>query len=272
MPLDFDIALMIVGDIYILENIVRSPKCDQRSLWGQKMRITYCSKKKKWSLKLWSWRYGNKTKQEEGGTRNLLGALGREDDLRLGDENALKMYARQSDNLKSGWGKSEEKAQQGIFIGEVRNTPQWRGGKPNEPIFNAICMPLRFANRQTMMTAKWTASSGMPFESTLMDVSAAQFCLLEFSAKPLALWVPWFAPENWARIKGGLMYGPKKPQAHWAQGLDMIASSQGPSLIPHMGPFKQSNLKWLTCLLILIHAQSTVPREVVTMLGIIVSR
>ena len=32
---------------------------------------------------------------------DLLGALRREDDLRLGDENALKMYARQSENLKS---------------------------------------------------------------------------------------------------------------------------------------------------------------------------
>ena len=68
------------------------------------------------------------------------------------------------------------------------------------------------------------------------------------------------------------MYGLKKPQPHWAQDPDMIVSSQGLSLIPHMGQFKQSNLKWLMCLLVLIHAQSTVPREVVTMLGIIVSQ
>ena len=225
-PLDFDITLMIVGDIYILGNIIRDPKCGQKSLWGQKMRITHCSKKKKkWSLKLWLWRYGNKTKQEEeGGTRNLLGALRREDDLRLGDENALKMYARQSENLKSRWGKSEEKAQQGIFIGEVRNTPQWRGGKPNEPLFNATRVSLRFANRQTMMTAERIASSGTPFESALMDTSAAQFCPLEFLAKPLAPWVPWFALKDWTRIKGGLMYGLKKPQPHWAQDPDMIAS------------------------------------------------
>ena len=39
--------------------------------------------------------------QEEGGRKNLLGVLRRKDDLRLGDENALEMYARQSENLKN---------------------------------------------------------------------------------------------------------------------------------------------------------------------------
>ena len=43
------------------------------------------------------------TKQEEEGEgKNLLGALRRKDDLRLGDEYALKLYARQSENLKNG--------------------------------------------------------------------------------------------------------------------------------------------------------------------------
>ena len=68
------------------------------------------------------------------------------------------------------------------------------------------------------------------------------------------------------------MYGPKKPRPHWAQGLYMIASSQGPSLIPHTGPFEQSGLKRLLCLLVLIHAQPAVPREVMSVLGNIVSQ
>ena len=41
------------------------------------------------------------TKQKEGGRKNLLGALRKKDDLRLGVENALKIYARQSENLKN---------------------------------------------------------------------------------------------------------------------------------------------------------------------------
>ena len=32
--------------------------------------------------------------EEEGGRKNLLGALRRKDDQRLGDENTLKIYAR----------------------------------------------------------------------------------------------------------------------------------------------------------------------------------
>ena len=42
------------------------------------------------------------TKQEkEKGRKNLLKALRRKDDLRLGDENALRKYARQSESLKN---------------------------------------------------------------------------------------------------------------------------------------------------------------------------
>ena len=51
----------------------------------------------------------------------------------------------------------------------------------------------------------------------------------------------------------------------------MIASSQGPGLMPPLGPFEQSDPKWLMFPLVLIHTQSTVPREVVTMLSITVS-
>ena len=41
------------------------------------------------------------TKQEEErGRKNLLRALRRKDDLKLGDENALRIYARQSKSLK----------------------------------------------------------------------------------------------------------------------------------------------------------------------------
>ena len=58
------------------------------------------------------------TKQEEErGRKNLLGALRRKDDLRLGDENALRIYAQQSESLKNEWNKSEEKTQRGLFIG-----------------------------------------------------------------------------------------------------------------------------------------------------------
>ena len=52
----------------------------------------------------------------------------------------------------------------------------------------------------------------------------------------------------------------------------MIASSQGPSLILHMGPFEQSSLKGLACLLVLIHARLVVPREVANVLSNIVSQ
>ena len=55
------------------------------------------------------------------------------------------------------------------------------------------------------------------------------------------------------------LYESKKPRPHWAQGPDMITSSQGPSLIPHTGPFEQSSLKGLACLLVLIHARPAVP-------------
>ena len=42
------------------------------------------------------------TKQEEErGRKNLLGALRRKDDLRLGDENTLRIYAQQSESLKN---------------------------------------------------------------------------------------------------------------------------------------------------------------------------
>ena len=41
------------------------------------------------------------TKQEEErGRKNLLRALRRKDDLKLGDENALRIYAQQSESLK----------------------------------------------------------------------------------------------------------------------------------------------------------------------------
>ena len=46
-----------------------------------------------------------------------------------------------------------------------------------------------------------------------------------------------------SRFKDRFLYRPKKPRPHWAQGPNMIASSQGPSLIPHLGRFKQSDLK-----------------------------
>ena len=144
----------------------------------------------------------------------LIGALRREGDQRLGDKNALRMCAQQSENLKSEWGKSEEKAQHGVYIGRAHNTSQWRGRKPNKPSFNATLVPFRFANCQIMMTVERTARNGTLFESALMDASTTQFCPLEFSTKPLALWVPWFVPKNRARIKGGLLYGPKKPQPH----------------------------------------------------------
>ena len=58
------------------------------------------------------------TKQEEErGRNNLLGAVRREDDLKLGDENALGIYTQQSESLKNEWSKSEEKTQRGLFIG-----------------------------------------------------------------------------------------------------------------------------------------------------------
>ena len=50
------------------------------------------------------------------------------------------------------------------------------------------------------------------------------------------------------------MYGLKKPQFYRAQGPSMIAPPQGQSLIPHVGPFEEVNLKCLVCLLNLIHA------------------
>ena len=134
--------------------------------------------------------------------KNLLGALRRKDDMRLGDENALKIYVRQYENLNKGWSKSEEKTQQGLFIGRG-NTPQWRGEKPNEPSFNATRVPLRFTNRQTMMTTEWTASSGTSFEGAIMGTSTAWFYLLDFSAKHSISCVPWFISENRAQIKGG---------------------------------------------------------------------
>ena len=77
---------------------------------------------------------------------------------------------------------------------------------------------------------------------------------------------------NRARIKGGLMYEPRIPQPYWAQGPNMIASSQGLGLMPPLGPFGQSDPKWLSSPLVLTHTQSIVPREVVTMPGITVSR
>ena len=134
--------------------------------------------------------------------KNLLGALRRKDDMRLGDENALKIYVRQCENLKNGWSKSEEKTQQGLFIGRG-NTPQWRGRNPNKPSFNATRVPLRFTNHQTMMTTEWTASSDTSFEGASMGTSTAWFYLLDFSTKPSVSWVPWFISENRARIKGG---------------------------------------------------------------------
>ena len=39
-----------------------------------------------------------------------------------------------------------------------------------------------------------------------------------------------------------------------------------------MGPFEQSSLKGLACLLVLIHARPVVPREVANVLGNIVSQ
>ena len=50
------------------------------------------------------------------------------------------------------------------------------------------------------------------------------------------------------------MYGLKKPQFYRAQGPSMITPPQGQSLIPHVGPFEEVNLKCPVCLLNLIHA------------------
>ena len=43
-PLDLNIALMTVGDIYIPGNTIRSLKCGQKSFWGQKIRVIHRSK------------------------------------------------------------------------------------------------------------------------------------------------------------------------------------------------------------------------------------
>ena len=99
----------------------------------------------------------------------------------------LRIRAQQSENLKSEEGKSKEKAQQEVYIGGARNASQRGGGKPNESSFNATLMPLRFTNRQTMMTAKRTARNGAPFKSALMDVSTTRLYPLEFLAKHLTL-------------------------------------------------------------------------------------
>ena len=45
-PLDFDIALMTIGDIYILGDTVFGPKRGQRSVGNQKMRVAHRSKEK----------------------------------------------------------------------------------------------------------------------------------------------------------------------------------------------------------------------------------
>ena len=89
--------------------------------------------------------------------------------------------------MESEEGKNKEKAQQEVYIGGARNASKRRGGKPNEPSFNATLVPLRFTNRQTMMTAKRIARNGAPFKSALMNASTTQFCPLEFWAKPLTL-------------------------------------------------------------------------------------
>ena len=117
----------------------------------------------------------------------LTGALRREGDQRLRVEYALRICTRQSENLKSEEGKSKEKAQQEVYIGGARNASQRRGGKPNDPSFDATLVPLRFANRQTMMTTRQTVRSGAPFKNALIEASTTQFCLLEFSAKHLTL-------------------------------------------------------------------------------------
>ena len=125
---------------------------------------------------------------------------------------ALRICARQSENLESEEGKNKEKAQQEVYIERARNASQQKGGKPNDPSFNAAATPLRFANCQTIMTAKRTARRGAPFKGALMDVLTTRLCLLEFSAKRLTLWVPWFVPKSRAQIKEGLLYGPCKSQ------------------------------------------------------------
>ena len=67
------------------------------------MTAAHSLKKKKMIPKTTIATIWKETKQEEeGGGKNLLGALRRKDDLRLGDEYALKLYARQSENLKNG--------------------------------------------------------------------------------------------------------------------------------------------------------------------------
>ena len=130
----------------------------------------------------------------------LTGALWREGDQRLEVEYALRICAWQSENLKSEEGKSKEKAQEVVFIGGAHNASQRRGEKPNEPSFDATLVPLRFANCQIMMTARWTARSGVPFKNALIDTLTTQFCPLEFSIERLTLWVPWFVPKSQARI------------------------------------------------------------------------
>ena len=123
-------------------------------------------------------------KKEEGETYWGSKEEGRSETRR---QTPLRICAWQSENLKSEEGKSKEKAQQEVYIGGARNASQRRGGKPNEPSFNTTLMSLRFANLQTMMTARRTARSGTPFKSALMDVSTTQLCPLEFSAKRLTL-------------------------------------------------------------------------------------
>ena len=191
------------------------------------------------------------SKKEEGVTYRGFKEEGRSETRRW---TPLRICAQRSENLKSEEGKSKEKAQQEVYIGGACDASQRRGGKSYEPSFNATLMPLRFTNRQTMMTARRTARSGTPFKSALIDVSTIRLCPLEFSAKCLTLWVPWFALKSRARIKGGLLYGLRKSQFYQAQGPGTIAPPKGQGLIPCANPFEEVDLKCPVCLLDLIHA------------------
>ena len=64
------------------------------------------------------------------------------------------------------------------------------------------------------------------------------------------------------------------PTPFWALGPNMIASPQGPGLMPPLGPFGQVNSisSHPPPPRVLTHPQSTVPREMETLLGIPVSR
>ena len=131
-----------------------------------------------------------------------------------------------------------------------------RGGKTNESPFTTTCAAL--VHEPSDNDGGWVNSRMQrAFWEHINGFLNCPISTYWTSWVTIASWTPWFVLENWAWIKGGLLYGPVIFEHIWASSFNLTiwpVLPLGPSLKSPLSPLN----KWSSSIRSTLHLQDPI--------------